>query len=112
MTLYNCHDWTPAVQLAAATSDAEDLAWSPDGACFVVWDHCLGYQLAVYTPEGECLATYSAYSDALGIKSIAWSPTGQLLVVGSFDQVGWQTRGGGLPTWCSMRPHHKGVGNP
>ncbi len=90
VTLYNCHDWTPAVQLAAATSDAEDLAWSPDGACFVVWDHCLGYQLAVYTPEGECLATYSAYSDALGIKSIAWSPTGQLLVVGSFDQVGLQ----------------------
>ena len=30
--------------------------------------------------------SYSAYDDALGIKTVRWSPTGQLLAVGSFDQ--------------------------
>ena len=44
-------------------------------------------QVGVYTPEGECLAAFQAYSGALGVKSLAWSPSGQLLAVGSYDQV-------------------------
>ena len=37
--------------------------------------------------EGEYLAQYSAYSGALGVKSVAWAPSGQLVAVGSYDQV-------------------------
>ncbi len=45
-------------------------------------------QLAVYTPEGECLVAYSGYQDLLGIKAVAWSPSGQLLAMGDYEQVG------------------------
>jgi len=42
----------------------------------------------VCTPQGETLTVYSAYPCALGIKSVEWSPSGQMLAVGSFDQAG------------------------
>lgn len=41
----------------------------------------------MYDLEGSCLTVFSAYSDALGIKSLKWSPSGDLLSVGSYDQV-------------------------
>lgn len=36
--------------------------------------------------DGTPLARYRAYEDALGVKSVAWAPSGQLLAVGSYDQ--------------------------
>ena len=39
-----------------------------------------------YSPTGELLGRVEAYSNALGVKSIAWSPDGSLLSVGSYDQ--------------------------
>ena len=44
-------------------------------------------QVLVCGLDGKCLTCYRAYSDALGVKSVAWSPSGQLLAVGSYDQV-------------------------
>lgn len=44
-------------------------------------------QVLVCGLDGKCLTCYRAYSDALGIKTVAWSPSGQLLAVGSYDQV-------------------------
>ena len=84
--MYTCKNWLLVKQFPVATSDLEDLAWSPDCACLVAWDSCLAYKLVVYSPEGDMLTAYSAYSDALGIKSVQWSPSGQMLAVGSFDQ--------------------------
>ena len=84
--MYTCSDWSLAKQFPAATSDLEDLAWSPDGACLVAWDTCLTYKLVVHSAQGEMLTAYSAYADALGIKALQWSPSGQMLAVGSFDQ--------------------------
>jgi len=71
------------------TSDLSDLAWSPDGGAIAVWDHALEYKLLVYAADGRKLAQHVAYEHALGIKggSVAWSPSGQLLAVGSYDQV-------------------------
>ena len=54
----------------------------------MAWDTCLTYKLVVCTPQGEILTVYSAYPNALGIKSVEWSPSGQMLAVGSFDQAG------------------------
>ena len=54
-----------------------------------MWDTCLAYKLVVSTLQGEVLTTYSAYANALGIKSVEWSPSGQMLAVGSFDQAGF-----------------------
>ena len=49
----------------------------------------------VYTPDGECLASHSGYSQMLGIKTVAWSPSGQLLALGDYEQVGLGGGGGG-----------------
>jgi len=44
-------------------------------------------QVLVYSPDGRCLFRYSAYDNALGLKTVAWSPCGQFLGCGSYDQV-------------------------
>jgi WD40 repeat protein len=41
----------------------------------------------VYSPDGRQLLHLQAYKDALGVKSLAWSPSGAFLAVGSYDQV-------------------------
>lgn len=75
------------MRIATTTQDLADLSWSPNSKCFVVWDILLTYKLLVYDSAGRCLASYSAYKDALGIRTIQWSPDGSLLAVGSYDQV-------------------------
>jgi WD40 repeat protein len=43
-------------------------------------------QVLIYSPDGRCLFKYSAYESGLGVKSVGWSPCGQFLAVGSYDQ--------------------------
>ena len=40
----------------------------------------------IYHCDGRLAAAYSKYDDFLGIKGIQWSPTGQILAVGSYDE--------------------------
>ncbi len=44
------------------------------------------YKFVVYSAQGKKLAEFEAYKNALGIKSINWSPNGIFLGVGSYDQ--------------------------
>jgi len=60
--------------------------WSPDGSCIAVWDGYLQHRVCLYTPEGEYLAKHSADAGSLGVRTIAWAPSGQLLAVAGFDQ--------------------------
>lgn len=39
-----------------------------------------------YSLAGKLVGRLEAYSHALGVKSLAWSPDGTLLSVGSYDQ--------------------------
>ena len=87
LTIYSCLDWQPLSRASLPTSDAADLVWSPDRTCLAVWESVLEYRVLVYAVDGSCLADYSAYGNALGIKTVAWSPTGQMLAIGSYDQV-------------------------
>ncbi len=87
VTIYSTKTWKPEVAIAVPTSDLADLAWSPDNCCLLVWDSALTYKALVYASDGDLLASYQAYSDALGIRSTCWSPSGQMLAIGSFDQV-------------------------
>ena len=86
VSLVSCSSWELRSRIAITTQDLADLAWSPDSSCFVVWDTMLTYKLLVYSSEGLCLASFSAYQDALGIRSLRFSPNGQMLAIGSFDQ--------------------------
>ncbi|CAH8496921.1 unnamed protein product [Schistosoma turkestanicum] len=71
------------------TDDAVGIVWSPDGRYILVYDNCLRYKASIYSVDGKHLTSYSAYKptqELLGIKSVSWSPTGQLLALGSYDQ--------------------------
>ncbi len=87
MSLFAAKGWQPLAHVALPTQDAAGLAFSPDGTCFAVWDSALEFQVLVYGLDGSCLASHRAHTDGLGIKSVAWSTTGQLLAVGSYEQV-------------------------
>jgi hypothetical protein len=69
-----------------ATKDVVDLVWSVDDRMIFVWDNCLEYRFLVYSPDGRCLHQYEAYDNALGIKVVALSPSGAMIVIGSYDQ--------------------------
>ncbi|KAF6773666.1 hypothetical protein AHF37_06936 [Paragonimus kellicotti] len=90
LSLFDCQkDWSLMRNTQLYTQDAVGLLWSPDGRYIVVWDECLRYRVTVHGMDGRCLHSYCAYEpgqDLLGVKSVCWSPTGQLLAIGSYDQ--------------------------
>ncbi len=101
LSLFAAKDWKPLAHTALPTQDAAGLAFSPDGSCFAVWDSSLEFQVLVYGLDGSCLASYRAHTDGLGIKSVAWSATGQFLAVGTYEQVR-PANGRGRPPGCFL----------
>ena len=48
------------------------------------------YNVLLYSLDGRCLSRYNAYDLALGVKTLAWSPSSQFLAIGSYDEkVSW-----------------------
>jgi hypothetical protein len=47
---------------------------------------CIQYKVLLYSLDGRCQSTYSAYEMALGVKVVTWSPTSQFLAIGSYDE--------------------------
>uniref|UniRef100_A0A3Q0KCX1 Putative wd-repeat protein n=1 Tax=Schistosoma mansoni TaxID=6183 RepID=A0A3Q0KCX1_SCHMA len=90
LSLFDCRlQWTILWNITLDTDDAVGLVWSPDGRYILVYDNCLRYKASIYSVGGKHLSTYCAYKptqELLGIKSVSWSPTGQLLALGSYDQ--------------------------
>eukprot|EP00697_Spironema_sp_BW2_P004277 gnl/Spiro4/15820_TR8515_c0_g1_i1.p1 gnl/Spiro4/15820_TR8515_c0_g1~~gnl/Spiro4/15820_TR8515_c0_g1_i1.p1 ORF type:complete len:470 (-),score=132.29 gnl/Spiro4/15820_TR8515_c0_g1_i1:102-1448(-) len=84
--IYACDTWQMVKNFGTDTQDLADLSWSPDDRYIAVWDTTLVYTLLVYTPDGHCVHRFRAYENALGIKSVAWSPSSRFLAIGSYDQ--------------------------
>ncbi|KAJ7547562.1 hypothetical protein O6H91_08G092100 [Diphasiastrum complanatum] len=82
-----CNTWEVMGTFAVDTVDLADIVWSPNDSTVAVWDSPLEYKVLIYSPDGRCLFKYQAYENALGVKTVAWSPCGQFLGVGSYDQV-------------------------
>ncbi|XP_022969756.1 WD repeat-containing protein WRAP73 isoform X1 [Cucurbita maxima] len=87
VNLISCHTWEIMGVFAVDTLDLADIEWSPDDSSIVVWDSPLEYKVLIYSPDGRCLFKYQAYESGLGVKSVSWSPCGQFLAVGSYDQM-------------------------
>ncbi|XP_072043725.1 WD repeat-containing protein WRAP73-like [Amphiura filiformis] len=86
ISVFACNTWQLVKHFDTNTRDLAGLEWSPDSRVLCVWDSILEYNLLLYSVDGRCLATFKAYDYALGIKSLAWSPSSQFLAIGSFDQ--------------------------
>eukprot|EP00052_Salpingoeca_macrocollata_P032885 m.6740 g.6740 ORF g.6740 m.6740 type:complete len:436 (+) comp4375_c0_seq1:162-1469(+) len=85
LSIYNCNNWDQISSFPVDTKDAVSLSWSPNDRCICVQESCLDYDIGVYMTDGNKLGQYSAYDDALGVKTVAWAPSEQLLSVGSYD---------------------------
>ena len=90
VSIFNCNKWVLMHNFEVATKDLAGLKWSPNCNMFCVWESCVTYNVLVYGMDGHCIASYSAFKEmsqfGLGIKSVSWSPTGQFLAVGSYDE--------------------------
>nr|KJB51377.1 hypothetical protein B456_008G214300 [Gossypium raimondii] len=87
INLLSCHSWEIMGVFAVDTLDMTDIQWSPDDSAIVIGDSPLEYKVLIYSPDGRCLFKYQAYESGLGVKSVSWSPCGQFLAVGSYDQM-------------------------
>jgi WD40 repeat protein len=86
VSVFATRTWEMVKGFEVCTSDATDLVWSPDDQTICIWDSPLEYKVVGYQPDGQLLGAYTAYNGALGVKAVAWSPSGQFLAVGSFDE--------------------------
>lgn len=83
LTIYSTISWEPVASWMPDTQDAADVSWSPDGSQLAVWEGVTAsYTLLIYpTTGGEPAAKMDIVGGSgLGIKHLAWSPAGQLLV--------------------------------
>ncbi|KAK2165292.1 hypothetical protein LSH36_52g03026 [Paralvinella palmiformis] len=86
ISVFVCSTWQLVKHFEPETEDLTGLEWSPNGRVICVWESCLQYKILLYTADGRCIDKFTAYNMALGIKSVAWSPTSQFLAIGSYDQ--------------------------
>lgn len=86
VNIFDCSVWKLWRQFSVDTKDSKEIRWSPNNQVLCLWDSPLEYNIFIYSMDGQCLSSYSAYSNALGIKRVTWSPTSQFLAIGSFDE--------------------------
>jgi len=91
LAVYDISCWELISHSPLPTTDAADISWSPNGSCVACWDSpAQGPLLCILDPAGSDtntpVAIHHGTSYGLGFKSVAWSPSGQLLVVGSYEQ--------------------------
>ncbi|OWZ10725.1 hypothetical protein PHMEG_00016381 [Phytophthora megakarya] len=84
--VYSCESWELTTHFAIDSYDCVEILWSPDDATIAVRDTHLEFRVLLYSPHGTLLAKYQAYENALGLKSMTWSASGQFLALGSYDE--------------------------
>ncbi|TMW64402.1 hypothetical protein Poli38472_013024 [Pythium oligandrum] len=83
--LYSCETWELVSHFALESYDCVEVTWAPDSSTLAIRDSHLEYRVLLYANNGTLLARYQAYENALGVKTMAWSSSGQFLAIGSYD---------------------------
>ena len=67
--------------------DLQGIQWSPKEDVICLWENCYEYKIVFYTLNGQILNIYKPENDRLllGIRSVKWSPTGQIIIVGDYQ---------------------------
>lgn len=76
------------------TTDATNIAWSPDGRWIAVWESpSAGYNLHIYTADGHLYRSIAREAcdegtgiQGLGIKTVSWLPGNEKLAIGGWDR--------------------------
>lgn len=78
--------WHMVKRFPLPTQDVYDLAWSADGRYLACWEHPIDFKVHILTPDGRCVKSVLPTDVAsLGVRTVSWSPSSQLLAVGSLD---------------------------
>lgn len=85
--IYFVGDWSLVSHFNVDTYDLTDIAWSLDNTSIIIFDNELECKQLVYSPTGNLLSSYEAYSGALGIRNYKMSPNGLNLAVGYYDNI-------------------------
>lgn len=85
-SIFACDNWQLIKHFEVETDNLEGISWSPNGTAFAVWESPLEYKVLVYNVDGQCVNKFQPSKWSLGVKTVGWSPSGQLLAIGSFDQ--------------------------
>ncbi|POM78250.1 YVTN repeat-like/Quino protein amine dehydrogenase [Phytophthora palmivora] len=83
--IYSCETWELTTHFSIESYDCVEIQWSPHDATIAVRDTHLEFRVLLYSPDGTLLTKYQAYENALGLKSMTWSASGQFLALGSYD---------------------------
>jgi len=84
--IYYCGDWKLMNHFQVETSDLADLMWAKDDTAIVVWDNPIECRLLIYSATQGLLAQHIPYDNALGFRTLNFSPNGQFLAAGAYDQ--------------------------
>eukprot|EP00053_Salpingoeca_punica_P023564 m.10687 g.10687 ORF g.10687 m.10687 type:complete len:438 (-) comp5286_c0_seq1:359-1672(-) len=85
VNVYTTNNWDLVKRFPLDTKDAAGISWAPNDHAICVHDANVEYAVCLHEPDGRLLTNYSAYEGALGVKTVAWSTSGQLLAIGSYD---------------------------
>ncbi|CAF5028076.1 unnamed protein product, partial [Rotaria sp. Silwood1] len=68
--------------------DLQGIEWSPIADVLCLWENSYEYKIVFYTLDGQLLNIYKPENDrlSLGIRCARWSPTGQVIVVGDYEE--------------------------
>ncbi|CEP09942.1 hypothetical protein [Parasitella parasitica] len=85
ISIYHANSFILLQRFELDTVNVENIKWSPNNMYIAAWDNCLYHKLLVYRQDGSLIKSYSGYEFGLGIKSVHWNPTSQIVALGNFD---------------------------
>ena len=111
VVVYDTGTFEEVASIELGTSDASGMLWSPDSKHLVVWDGLTyGPRVVVLGVSPGSIevvmdAAWAAGVSGLGVRTVAWSPSGSVLAVGTYDSDVFLING---ITWKAMSSslHH------